>query len=563
MKRIIFILFYMVFSLGAYSQEKKNILVLFSYSDDYLWTRQVHDGLLEGVEESRDRYTFAFEYMDTKNFPGEEYAKKYDVLFKYKYAAKKIDLIITVDDRAFLYALGRRQDILRDVPILGTGLNTLNVEYLRKKELYLMIEKPDYEANIKLALKQNPKAEKIYFITDPTTTGQNIKKEIRSIMRRYDIDREWLDGLTLEELKVRLSTLNEKDIVIYTVFFMDRLGNSYGYYEPINELSKVCRNPIYISWNFYLNTGAFGGYAFNGRELGLQTFQVAEEILMTGRTTKITSTKQENHYIFDYNVVREKSLESLYYPEGTIFINKPENFYERNKEILLIFFIVVAVLTTILMLVYSNLLKQRVINSQNKSLLNTQKDILYRLGNVIEYRSRETANHVGRVARISKFIALKMGFSQKEAETIEIASPLHDVGKIGISDSILNFPGRYDETQYEIMKSHPDIGYDILKGSDKEIIEMAAKIAHEHHERWDGEGYPQHLKNGEIDVFAQITMMADVMDALSHERVYKDAWTFEETMDYIVGEKGKMFDPKIVEVVEKYRGELEKIVVED
>ena len=585
MKKKIAMIFYLIFSLFSYSESRKNILILHSYSGDYLWTRQVHVGILEGLEDNKDKYSFSLEYMDTKNFSSEEYIDRYDVPFTYKYAlkktlrklsigeeigdfaykyvAKKIDLVIAVDDRAFLYALSRRKDILKDVPILGTGLSTMDLEFLRREKVYQMIEQPDYEANIKLALKQNPGAEKIYFITDLTITGQNTKKEVEYIMGKYDIEREWLDNFSLEELKTRVKRLKKEDIVIFLLFSVDRLGASYDYYEPIADLSRVSEAPIYINWNFYLNTGAFGGYAFDGREMGVQTFEIAQDILEGERIPKVIGTKQRSNYIFDYNVVREKFLETIYYPEGTIFINKPETFYEKNRDLIITFLTVITIITTILILVYLNLVKQRVINSQNKELLNTQKDILYRLGNVIEYRSRETANHVGRVAKISKFIALKMGFSPKEAEVIEIASPLHDVGKIGISDETLNFPGRYSKEQFEEMKKHADIGYDILKGSDKKIIEAAAAIAHEHHERWDGEGYPRHLKKDEINIFAKITMVADVIDALSHERVYKKAWTFDETVDYIVNEKGKMFDPKIVEVVETHREEIEEIIREE
>jgi len=561
MKKNILLIFYLVVFIFSYSASKKNILILHSYSGDNLWTRQVHSGIFKGLEDKKDKYSFYLEYMDTKKFPSEEYTDRYNTLFTYKYAMKKIDLVIAVDDRAFLYALSRQGDILKDVPVLGTGLNTLEEEYLETKNTYLMIEEPDYEKNIKLALKQNPDAEKIYFITDLTTSGQKIKREVESVMKGYDIEREWMDDLSLEELKVRVKNIKKSDIVIYLIFFVDSLG-SYNYYEPIMELSRVSKVPIYVNWSFYLDTGALGGYVFDGREMGVQTFDMAEDILEGRQVPKVTGTKQRSNYVFDYKIVLEKSLEYIYYPEDSVFINKPSTFYGRNRKLILAFLTILTVITTILILVYLNLIKERTINSKDKELLSTQKDILYRLGNVIEYRSMETAHHVERVAKFSKFIALKMGFSPKEAEIIEIASPLHDVGKIGISDEVLNFPGRYSKEQFREMKNHPNIGYDILKGSGRKMIEAAAIIAHEHHERWDGKGYPRHLKEDEIHIFAKITMVADVIDALLSERIYKRAWTFDETMDYLVQEKGKMFDPKIIDVIENHRDELERITGE-
>ncbi|WP_281837009.1 HD domain-containing phosphohydrolase [Propionigenium maris] len=562
MKKWIYIIIYLFFFLVTYSQSRKNVLILHSYSEDYLWTREIQDGILEGLEGREGSYNISLEYMDTKNFPSVEYLEEYDRLFSYKYTSRKIDLVIAVDDRAFSYVLSRREDIFKGVPILGTGLNTLEDEYLEAEDAYIMVEEPDYEANIKLALKQNSDAEKIYFITDITPTGQKIKREVEKVAENYDIEREWLEDLTLEELKGRVESLGRKDIIIYLVFFMDRLGNSYSYYEPIAEVSRASKVPIYINWSFYLNTGAFGGYAFDGRRMGVQTIDVAEGILEGEEIPRVTGTSQRSSYVFDYNVIQERSLEYVYYPLKSVFLNRPETFYRRNRRLILTFLGVLGVLTTILLLVYINLVKERTINARDRELLDTQKDLLNRLGDVIEYRSRETADHAGRVAKISKFIALKVGCTQKEAEIIEIASPLHDIGKIGVPDEILNFPGRYTEEQFREMKKHANIGYDILKGSGRRVIDAAATIAHEHHERWDGKGYPRHLKEDEINLFARITMVADVMDALLSERSYKRAWTYDETLEYIIQGKGEMFDPKIVEVVETYRDELRKISTE-
>ncbi len=559
MKRSVYIIICLFFFILSYSQSRKDILILHSYSEDNLWTRQVQGGILEGMEGREEVFNLSLEYMDTKNFPTEKYLEKYDRLFTYKYTPKKIDLVIAVDDRAFHYALSKRENIFKDVPILGTGLNTLEGEYLEAEDSYIMLEEPDYEANIRLALRQNPDARRIYFINDLTSTGQKIKREVEKVIEGYDIEREWLEDLTLEELKERVETLGRRDVLIYLIFFVDRLGNSYSYYEPIAEVSRVSKIPIYINWSFYLNTGAFGGYAFDGRRMGLQTIGVAEDILEGEEVPKVIGTNQRSSYIFDYSVIQERSLEYVYYPPESIFINKPETFYERNRRLLLAFFVLLTVITTILILVYMNLLKERTINARDRELLDTQRDLLNRLGDVIEYRSRETADHAGRVAKISKFIALKLGCTPKEAEIIEIAAPLHDIGKIGVPDDILNFPGRYTEEQFREMKKHSNIGYDILKGSGRGVIEAAAIIAHEHHERWDGKGYPRRLKEDEINLFARITMVADVMDALLSERSYKRAWTYDETLEYILQEKGGMFDPRVVEVVETYTDELRRI----
>ena len=184
----------------------------------------------------------------------------------------------------------------------------------------------------------------------------------------------------------------------------------------------------------------------------------------------------------------------------------------------------------------------------NENLLETQKEIITVLGQIIENRSEETANHTKRVAKISKFIARLLGFSEEDAQLIEIASPLHDVGKIGIPETVLHKPGKLTVEEFDIVKTHAVIGYEILKKSKIHTLNIAANIAHEHHERWDGKGYPRGIKNENINIYARITTVADIFDALLSRRIYKEPWTIDEVIEYFETEKGKIFDPYIVEL---------------
>lgn len=178
----------------------------------------------------------------------------------------------------------------------------------------------------------------------------------------------------------------------------------------------------------------------------------------------------------------------------------------------------------------------------------TQKEILFTMGEIGESRSEETGNHVKRVAQYSYILAKASGLSDAEAELLKIASPMHDIGKVGIPDVILQKPGKLTKEEFEFMKTHTTIGYSLLKNSNRPIIKTAATIAHEHHEKWDGTGYPRGLKGEEIHLFARITAIADVFDALSSERAYKKAWELERILKLFNEEKGKQFDPKLVEI---------------
>jgi response regulator RpfG family c-di-GMP phosphodiesterase len=177
----------------------------------------------------------------------------------------------------------------------------------------------------------------------------------------------------------------------------------------------------------------------------------------------------------------------------------------------------------------------------------TQKDMVYMLGEAIETRSRETGQHVRRVAEYCRLIALGMGLTEREAEILHIAAPLHDFGKIGIPDGILHHPGKLGTHEWEVMKTHASIGAELLGRSEREILRAAAIIAGDHHEKWDGSGYPNGKKGEEIHVYGRICALADVFDALGSKRCYKEAWPLNEILAYLREQRGSHFDPGMVD----------------
>ncbi|MCC2683266.1 MAG: hypothetical protein K0R75_165 [Paenibacillaceae bacterium] len=184
----------------------------------------------------------------------------------------------------------------------------------------------------------------------------------------------------------------------------------------------------------------------------------------------------------------------------------------------------------------------------NEELENSQREIIFTMGEITEHRSSETGSHVKRVAEFSKLLALKYGLSESQAEILHLASPMHDVGKAGIPDAILNKPGRLTEEEFEVMKTHTTLGFSMLKHSNKEILKSAAVIALQHHEKFDGNGYPQKLSGENIHIFGRITAVADVFDALLSERVYKKAWPLEKIIDYYKEQKDRHFDARLVDL---------------
>ena len=184
----------------------------------------------------------------------------------------------------------------------------------------------------------------------------------------------------------------------------------------------------------------------------------------------------------------------------------------------------------------------------NEEIEETQREIIYAMGEIGETRSKETGNHVKRVALYSKELALLYGLQLKEADILHMASPMHDIGKVGIPDAILNAPRKLTQEEFAVMKTHAQLGYDMLKHSNKPILKAAAIVAGEHHEKWDGSGYPKSLQGEEIHIYGRITAVADVFDALGSERVYKKAWELEKILELFKEQSGRHFDPQLVEL---------------
>jgi PAS domain S-box-containing protein len=184
----------------------------------------------------------------------------------------------------------------------------------------------------------------------------------------------------------------------------------------------------------------------------------------------------------------------------------------------------------------------------NEEIISTQKEIINKIGEIVEHRSEESGFHVKRVAEYSKLLAQMAGLSQEDVDLLYAASPMHDIGKVGISDNILLKPGPLDANEWIIMKTHSEAGYYILKDSSRPILKAAATISHTHHEKWDGSGYPNALKAEEIHIFGRITAIADVFDALGSDRVYKKAWESDKIFDYIKEERAKHFDPVLTDI---------------
>jgi HD-GYP domain-containing protein (c-di-GMP phosphodiesterase class II) len=200
----------------------------------------------------------------------------------------------------------------------------------------------------------------------------------------------------------------------------------------------------------------------------------------------------------------------------------------------------------------------------NRDLQDSHLETIYRLATVAEYRDKEDlAGHLRRMSRYSALIAEGVGLSKIEARRILYASPLHDIGKVAIPDAVLLKPGKLSTEEYEVIKTHTVLGAEILKNAKSELLKVASRIALCHHEKFDGSGYPKGLKGNSIPLEARIASVADVFDALSSRRVYKEAWSHDEVRKYFAEQTGKAFDPKVVEALEAMWPRVKAIMKEE
>jgi HD-GYP domain-containing protein (c-di-GMP phosphodiesterase class II) len=357
----------------------------------------------------------------------------------------------------------------------------------------------------------------------------------------------WIDSGGPAEVIAAVREIDPGDILVYILYFSDR-GTPVDNSAILQRVSEVSPVPVYSFWSFTLADGAMGGSVYDGYSLGLESAQMIRDYLEDGGSWNWYIDEPITRLIIDYPTASRYGLEPRDFPPETQFLRRPVGFFTQHATVILISLSIIAVLMTIIVLIQINLRRQQAINRFNQSLLSTQREIMLNLGNVIERRSRETSDHLKRITALATYLASAFHMSKEDSEVLNFGAALHDVGKVGIPDEILKKRGVLNEEEMAVIRTHPEMGYEILSGSPNEYIRRAAVIAREHHERWDGEGYPRGIRGEEIDILARIVTLADNIDALLTERSYKPAWTAEEVRHYLAEQRGRLFDPRLADL---------------
>lgn len=304
-----------------------------------------------------------------------------------------------------------------------------------------------------------------------------------------------------------------------------------GLLEQVASLLRMDGEGVYVTANL-LGAGAIctqEDYTIVARcgEAREEVLDAATRGLLDKARLERSSQHQGDTYVAYFPSAGDKI--------GLLYLKGVASVSEVNRQLLTVF-------ASSIGIAFDNMLL-------NREIIVTQEELLSRLGNAVESRSKESGNHIRRMAEFSYILGIAIGLDETAAEVLRQASPMHDVGKIATPDAILLKPGRLSKGEFDVMKLHPQIGYEILQGSERQILQAASIISLQHHEKYDGSGYPSGLKGDEIHVFARIIAVADVFDALTHRRCYKEPWPLEKVLDLIRSERGQHFDPVVVDAL--------------
>jgi GAF domain-containing protein/ABC-type uncharacterized transport system substrate-binding protein len=316
-------------------EERKQVLYINSYHPGYKFSDDIMRAIVTTLEQ-QGNVDLRIEYLDTKRVDSPEYLEGVYTLFKTKYKDANLDLVISSDDAALNFLFKYAGDLFPDVPVVFTGANYFDETRLQGHERFTGIsEEVDLAGTLDLALSLHPEVTHIVIVNDTTVTGQRIHENLAKLFPKYpQVTFEFLEDVTMEEVRQRVGSLSSDSLVLLTLFFRDRAGQFYEYNQFTPLITESSAVPVYGTWDFSLGYGIVGGKLTSGYVEGERAAQLALRIL-AGEDPRTTGVERQvkSQYMFDYNMLQKWSVNSLELPEGSIVINRPVSFYEENKTL--------------------------------------------------------------------------------------------------------------------------------------------------------------------------------------------------------------------------------------
>jgi len=378
-------------------------------------------------------------------------------------------------------------------------------------------------------------------IVDMISSQEEMGGLIKTLLTNEDVKPETIiykfqdEKAELETTKNEILNVMDNDIIS---FFITDLQSNTGIHKAINELFE--------------NQKKLEQYFLKATELYKKKYVL--------RVDNNTIVSEQEQILQDIKKLLADNKQIGFFIENIV-----ENSLSKQIEQVYLIIVILLIVTIIAILflgykIYTQVgfsvdeIEERVsqglskIQSLNEEIEATQREVILTMGSIAEKHNKETSNHLKRVSQYCYLLAKYYGLSEHECHLIQLASPMHDIGKLAIPDNILHKKSPLNEAERRVMMQHTVYGYKMLKHSKRELLRSAATIAYEHHEKWDGTGYPLGLKGEEIHIFGRITAIADVFDALSSQRSYKSRWSNDEILKYMRTQSGKHFDPALIEI---------------
>lgn len=560
--RLITLFSLLLLSLSAHAAQwqPKHVLVIHSYDPSNKWTSDFQKGIESASKRLSRPIKLSIEYLDTKRITSLDYYQEFQRYYSAKYANYKFDAVMITDDNALRLFKNWPDNPLLNLPVIAAGINdataTLNDFTNQSTILY---EKDGIEGTLALIKQLRPELENLYLLTDSSHTSGLVRSAIEETYRNSGIIKAPLtviEDISLTETANKLSLLSPKDAVLLSHYNTElETGTFHSYGKIAHTLASKSQAPIFVLWEFYIEGGVLGGYVNRSEQIGQQmVLALAQHLnLELIKNIGVSSSKR---VVLDFNAVKRYKLDEDVLGDNVLWLNEPKSLFKENLQLIGFSLLSFTCLMIVIISQASTIRQKRELNNKSRKIvelqkktMQVQKEMIHVLGEAIETRSGETGNHVKRVAKLSSLLGRLFGLSLREIEMLEIISPMHDVGKIAIPEAILDKPGKLSPEEWEVMKTHTQVGYELLSGTKGEVFQLAAIVAQQHHEKWDGSGYPRGLKNEQIHVFARITAIADVFDALLSVRCYKRAWSIDDVARLLNDESGKHFDPTLASLV--------------
>ncbi|WP_394135853.1 HD domain-containing phosphohydrolase [Aliivibrio fischeri] len=516
----------------------------------------IQQGISESIAKVDRNVRLSVEYMDSKRVTGDDYNAQYLTYLKHKYSEGYFDAIIVSDDNALNFLIKNANKTFPKLPIVAVGINNLSIDLADIEDRTTVYYERDHIVkNLKLSQSLFPDRKTVYLFSDNSLTSQLVRQQFIEDAKVFpNLTIKIIDDLSLKEAEQFLEKAGDDSVAFLTHFNTElKKGNYYDYGAIASILSKKSNIPIFVFWEHYIGYGVLGGYVNRSYALGIQSILSLSNKLHFTVNEKVSAYPVAwEGYVFDYGIVDKFNIDRDDLPYASSIVNEPESYLYKNRNIISVTALLIIMMLGIIVTQYIAILRKKELDENKthilklqKKTLNVQKEMINVLGEAIETRSGETGNHVKRVAKMSSLLGRLYELPQSEYKLLEVISPMHDVGKIGIPEAILDKPGKLTLEERTIIETHTVMGYKLLMSGDGEIMQSAARIALEHHERWDGKGYPNQLKGEEIHIFARLTAIVDVFDALMSKRCYKEAWPLERVIELFKRERGRQFDPDL------------------